>query len=314
MININNLTVYTFRNKNKVYLLNDISFYLNKGECLGIIGKTGAGKSTLAKALLGIYENNVFLESGEILIEGKKFASSQRGKDIAILFQNPNTYLNPLMKVGKQIEEMFTYHFKDSKKIAKQKALDLMRKVKINDPLTIYNYLPHEISGGMQQRICLCITLACNPKIIILDESTTYLDNETKKEILSTIKDIQKNYNLTLIVISHDFKEIYDLCNKIAIMRNGQIVELGERDEIILNPIHPFTIELLLNYLRFYENIPTFTCPLMEIELLKAPSITMISDTHYVRNWYFDERAKKIVLPENIDIYKEKIYEIIRNK
>jgi len=313
MLNIKNLTVYSEANKIKNYLLNDICFKLDKGDCLGIYGRSGSGKSTLAKALLEIYDNNVYRENGEILLDNQPFNLNFRGKKISIIFQNPNTYLNPLMKVGKQIEEMLTYHFKMEKKLAKEKVLSLMNKVGISNPDKIYTYYPNEISGGTQQKICLCISLICEPQILILDESTSYLDKDSKKEILDLIKRLQKENNFTLIMISHDLKEIYEACNKIAILRNGVMIEFGKKDEIVLNPSHPFTIELLIDYLSFYINTEKFTCPLMEIENIKPASFTMISDTHYVRNWYFDKRSLPINLPNNIEKIKEKIYESLNN-
>ena len=314
MLNVKNLNVYCFQNATKKYLLKDITFLLKKGESLGIIGKSGSGKSTLAKALLKIYENNIYYEKGEIILNDIPFNSSFRGKKISLLFQNPNSYLNPLMKVGKQISEMLVYHYKERKKVAKAKAIEFMKKFGLKEAEKIYNYYPHEISGGMQQKICLCISLICNPEVLILDESTSFLDAETKEEILKLIKDIQKESKFSLIMISHDFKEIYSVCDKIAIMRNGSMIEFGNKKEIILKPIHPHTIELLLDYLRYYKNIERFNCPTLNIELVESAPITMISDTHYVRSWFLDKLSPKINFPKNITQLKEEIYENIRNK
>ena len=161
MLEVKNLTIYSANNNIKKYLLRDICFSLNKGDCLGIISKTGEGKSTLAKALLQIYDHNVQLEKGTIFINNKEFDTSFRGTTISLLLQNPNSYLNPLMKVGKQIAEMLIYHLKENKKIAKQKTIEMMEYVGIKNSKEVYNYLPHELSGGMQQRICLCIALIC---------------------------------------------------------------------------------------------------------------------------------------------------------
>lgn len=314
MLKIENLTLYTKNNKDTLYLLNDICFSLNKGDCLGIIGKTGDGKSTLAKALLEIYDKNVYLEKGKIFFNNSLFSNDCRGKHISLVFQNPNSYLNPMMKVGKQIEEMLTFHFKQSKKVAKEKTLLMMKEVGIKNPDYTYSCYPHELSGGTQQRICLCIALICKPDVLILDECTSFLDLESKNEIINLILKFQKEYKLTLIVISHDFHEIYSLCNKIAIMRKGQIVEFGNIDEVLSNPNHSYTIELLFDYFRYYKDISHFTCPLLKIELIKAPPINQITNTHYVRNWHSDKRAQKINFPNNFDILKEQIYEHITNK
>lgn len=308
MFKVTNLSIYYNNNKEKHFLLQDICFSLNKGDCLGIIGKSGAGKSTLAKALLKIYENNVIEESGDIHLNGIPFDSSFRGKKICLLFQNPNSYLNPLMKVGKQISEMLTTHLKFNKKEAKLKSIEFMKKIGLTNAEKLYNYYPYELSGGMQQKVSLCIALVCNPDILILDECSSYLDNKSKKDILSTIKELQKENNFTIIMISHDLNEIYYLCNKIAIMNDGQMIEFGTKNEILSSPLHPHTIELLYDYLRFYENIDydyyvpsTFTY---------IPNITMLSDTHYVRLPILQTKVK----PSNFDEIKERIYERLENE
>lgn len=292
----------------KRYLLKDISFSLDKGDCLGIIGKSGAGKSTLAKALLNIYENNVFEKSGSIYLNNMPFETGFRGKKICILFQNPNTYLNPLMKVGKQISEMLIIHFKMNKKEAKLKTIKFMEKVGLFNADKIYNYYPYEISGGMQQKVCLCISLICNPDVLILDECTSYLDYNSKKEIISIIRELQKESNFTIIMISHDLNEIYSLCNKIAIMKDGQIVEFGKRDEILSSPFHHYTLELLHDYLRFYENID-YIYPTQANSNYES-KITMISDTHYVRL----QDAQISTLNNSLNEVKEKIYEYLENE
>lgn len=313
MLKVSNLTIFTEINESKKYLLKDICFSLNSNDSLGIIGKSGDGKSTLCKSLLGIYDSNVYFESGEILIDGEKFQKDFRGKKIILIFQNPNSYLNPLKKVGKQIDEMLIYHFKENKKVAKEKSIKMMEELKIENAEEIYNYYPNELSGGMQQRICLCIALICHPQIIILDECTSYLDTKTKQNIIETIKSLQIKYKFSLIYISHDFREIYSLCNKVAIMRKGQMIEFGPIKEILLNPSHPYTIELLLDYLRYHKNVLPFTCPLMEIEVQQIAKPTYITSSHYVRSWYLDKRALPIKLPPNLKSLKEEIYEIIRN-
>lgn len=311
MLKVNALSVCT--SIDKKYLLYDICFSLEDGDSLGVIGKSGDGKSTLAKALLQIYDYNVTKVSGEIFYNNIPFSNNMRGKVFSLMFQNPNTYLNPLMKIGKQIAEMLVYHYKENKKVAKDKAIDLMKKVGLPDPEKLYNYYPYELSGGMKQKVCLCIALICKPKVLIMDESTSYLDKESENEILNLIKQFQKEYGFILIMISHDFKLIYSMCNKIAIMRKGQMIEFGNKDEIILTPNHPYTIELLCNYLSFYKDIENFECPLINMELEKCPPVTYISKTHYVRSWYLGSNAPNVNYPKNIEKIKEDIYESFRN-
>ena len=307
MFKVENLFLYTLNKKEKSYLLKDISFSLNQADSLGIIGKSGEGKSTLAKALLKIYDKNVFCESGSITLANEDIKESDRGKYISIVFQNPNSYLNPLMKVGEQIDEMLIYHFKENKKLAKVKAIKFMEELGIKNANQAYDKYPHEISGGMQQRICLAIALICHPKVVILDESTSYLDNASKVEILQIIKKMQEKYKFTLIMISHDFKEIYSMCDKIAIMHKGTIVEFGNKDEVVLNACHPYSFELLLDYLRYHENIDLEVYDYPHLENSNSFQALNISPSHYARI------TQKTALPNIAKTIKEKVYEIIRN-
>lgn len=313
MFKVSNLTVYFKHNNEKHYLLKDICFNLNKGDCLGVIGKTGEGKSTLAKSLIKIYDNNVFEETNNIYLNNIPFDKSWRGKKISILFQNPNTYLNPLMKIGKQISEMLTIHYKFKKKQAKLETINYMKKVGLENCEKLYNCYPYEISGGMQQKICLCIALICNPDVLILDEFASYLDSKSKAEILSLIKNIQIEQNLVIIMISHNLNEIYSICNKIAVMKNGAMVEFATTNEIIFNPIHPYTVELLNDYLRFYENVQLYSAPTND-ENSEIPPITMISDTHYIRSSSIQIKKFHECMPINIKDIKEKVYEHLNNK
>lgn len=305
MFSVNNLSLYYLQNDSKTYLLKDIDFSLDKGDCLGIIGKSGDGKSTLAKALLKIYDRNVYLESGKMFLDNVLVDESFRGKKISLIFQNPNSYLNPSMKVGKQIQEMLTYHFKENKKVAKVKTISIMKEVGIENPAVIYNYYPHEISGGMQQRICLCISIICHPEIIILDEATSYLDRDTKKEIYFLLNSLKEKYNFTLIIISHDFKEIYTMCNKIAIMKKGSIVEFGTKEEIVNSPRHPYTIELLYYFLSYYNNIPCLIHLSKDNDYLPIKKIT---STHFARISNYNKE-----LLEEFSKLKEMLYETFRN-
>jgi len=186
-----------------------------------------------------------------------------------------------------------------------------MEKMNIENAKIIYNYYPYEISGGTKQKICLCISLICNPDILILDESTSYLDKNTKNIILKLIKDLQIEYKFTLIMISHDFKEIYKMCDKVAIMKKGEMIEFGKKEEIIFNPLHPYTIEILCDYLRYYKDVENFVCPSINSQI-SPPYITMVSDTHYVRSNFLNDNYK-INLPSNLKKIKEEIHETLKN-
>lgn len=303
MIKVENITVYHKRDKDKIYLLKDICFSLNKGDSLGIIGTSGSGKSTLAKSLIEMYDDGIYKESGNVIINGHPFASSLRGKTISIMFQNPNSYLNPLMKVGNQISEMLIYHEKEKKNIAKERVINFMNKVGITDAKKVYNYYPYEISGGVQQLVCLCICLICNPEILILDESTSYLDKESKENIILLIKSLQKELNFTLIVISHDFKEIYKMCNKIAIMSDGKMIEFGTKNEIILQASHPCTLNLLITYNNFLTNNTLEFCSDNNSESDYFNFINL-SDTHYVRGKLSSYKNNRLIKKMKEDIYE----------
>lgn len=304
MLEIKNLSVALKSKNNFKYLLNDISFSLEKGDCLGIIGKSGAGKSTLTKALLQIYEENTFCESGSVIYDNKPFTKDLRGKVFSLVFQNPNTYLNPLMKIGKQISEMLVYHYKESKKNAKNKTIELMSKVKLPNPEKLYNYYPFQLSGGMKQKVCLCIALICKCEVLIMDESTSYLDKNSEQEILEIVKEFQKEYKFTLIIISHDFKLIYSMCNKIAIMEEGEIVEFGTKEEVVFSFMHPHTLELLCTYLNFHNNLDYQEANILHNKISNGTSIIYYSNTHFTKKFDCNENFLK-----NKKEIKEKLYE-----
>ena len=306
MLTVNNLSSYYTHNKTKHYILKDITFHLNEGDCLGIIGKSGDGKSTLAKSLIQITDSNTKIEFKDLLINNKDLNQKYRGKKISLLFQNPNSYLNPLMKIGEQISEMLIYHFETKKVIAKSKSLEFMKEVGIDDVEKVYNLYPHQLSGGMQQRICLCISLICNPQILILDECTSFLDKETKINILNLLKHLQSKYHFTLILISHDFNEIKFLCNKVAVMRKGEIVEFGMIDEVINSPRHPYTMEILYDYLRYYQNVEKIS-----FEYISSQNITEnITSTHFVKRVeLIDKNCIK-----QFQLNEVKLHETLRNK
>lgn len=306
MFTVKDLCVFYTYKKEKHYILKDVNFSLNQGDCLGVIGKSGDGKSTLAKSLLKLFDSNITLEKGTIELNNKEISHKDRGTKISLLFQNPNSYLNPLMKIGPQISEMLIYHHKYKKNIAKEKSLKFMKDVGIENNEEVYNLYPHELSGGMQQRLCLCMTLICKPEILILDECTSFLDKESREIILNIIKKLQKEYNFTIILISHDFNEISFICNKIAILKKGQIIEFGEINEVINSPIHPYTMEIFYDYLRYYKNIEYINFTHEDGD----DCIRYISKTHFVK----PIKEVTINYEYNYSLIKEQLYDTIRNK
>lgn len=309
MLTVKNLSVYFNNNNEKSYLLKDISFSINENDSLGIIGKSGDGKSTLAKALLNIYDKNVYLESGVLTLNNEQITKKHIGKKISLVFQNPNSYLNPNMKVGKQIQEMLLIHCKENRKVSKEKTLNIMEEMGIENPKEVYNYYPYQISGGIKQKISLCIAFICNPDVVILDEALSYLDKKSKEEIFSLLKKLKEKYKFILIFISHDFKEIYQLCNKIAVIKKGRIVEMGLNDEIVFNAKHIYTQELLYYFVRYYKNVPLISFNEKE-ENIDNSKLVKLNATHYFINYQPNGHSGLAEMPSAL---KENLYEIIRN-
>lgn len=239
---IKNLTVSYLQNKKEIEALRQFNLSLEKGEILGIVGESGSGKSTSMDAIMGLLPPTAWIKSGEVYLEGEEISSKIRkirGKEIAMIFQDPTKALNPVMRIGKQIEEAIVTPN------PKQRVLDLLRKVGITDPETRYNQYPHELSGGMCQRVFIAIALAASPKILIADEPTTALDATIQEQILCLLKEIQAQEKMSMIIISHDLNVIKGLCHRMLVLYAGLIVEEGRVQDVLQNPLHPYTQALL---------------------------------------------------------------------
>ncbi|MCH4886351.1 ABC transporter ATP-binding protein [Acidaminobacter sp. JC074] len=237
----------------EVQAVRGVDFKIEKGETLGIVGESGSGKSVTAKTIVGLNAigTSGYLKSGSILFDGKdltklskKEMSQVRAKDIRMIFQDPMTSLNPTMKVGRQIQEglIKAGYPKDKAKTA---SIEMLRKVRLPNPEKRYNQYPHEFSGGMRQRAMIALAMAVNPKILIADEPTTALDVTTQAQILDLMKDIQKEFDATIIMITHDLGVVAGMAKNIAVMYAGKIVEYGYVDDIFEKPAHPYTWGLL---------------------------------------------------------------------
>lgn len=236
LLSVENLHV-TFKTEDKnFYAVRGIDFSLNEGESVGIVGESGCGKSAAALAIQSLSSGDV---SGKI---------SFQGKGIGMVFQDPMTFLNPTMKIGAQIIEGPLYHKLISKAQAKQRALELLHLVGISNPEIRIDQYPHQLSGGMRQRVLIAIAIACNPALLIADEPTTALDVTLQAQILDLIKEMQKRFQMGLILISHDFGVIARVCETVLVMYAGKIVERGSVQEILNSPKHPYT-RMLLNSL-----------------------------------------------------------------
>lgn len=235
-----------------VQAVRGIDFNLHRGETLAIVGESGSGKSVSIKAIMGILANNAIIESGEILYDGMDLTKVHedefhriRGKRIGLIFQDPLSALNPIMKIGHQITEVLRLNDKMNKHDARAKALELMKAVGIPDAERRFEQYPFQFSGGMRQRIIIAIALACDPKLIIADEPTTALDVTIQAQVLELISNLKDEIDSSIIMITHDLGVVASICDRIAIMYGGKIVEQGTTDEIFYDPKHPYTKGLL---------------------------------------------------------------------
>ncbi len=237
----------------EVKAVRGVDFYLRKGETLAIVGESGSGKSVTSKSIMRLIPDPPGrIVKGEVLFEGRdlvklreKEMQTIRGSEISMIFQDPMTSLYPSMTVGKQIVEGLVKHLRLGKLAAKQRALELLKLVGIPNPEIRVSQYPHQFSGGMRQRVVIAVALACNPKVLIADEPTTALDVTIQAQILDLMKDLQKQMNMAIILITHDLGVVANIAQRVAVMYAGNIIETGTVDEIFYQPKHPYTWGLL---------------------------------------------------------------------
>lgn len=326
ILKVDNLTVSFRTSGGMVRAVRGISFDLQKGETLAIVGESGSGKSVTARSIMGILTPNAVVDAGSIFYGEEdllKLKEEQfhkyRGNKLGMIFQDPLSSLNPIMKVGKQLTESMRLNGKISKKDAKARALELLSGVGISDPERRYNQYPFELSGGMRQRIVIAIALSANPEILICDEPTTALDVTIQAQILELINSIKRERQLSVIFITHDMGVVANMADRIAVMYAGKIVECGTADEIFYHPAHPYTWALLasipdLETREKLESIPG-TPPnmlfppkgdafaprnkyAMAIDFEEEPPLFRISPTHYAATWLLHPNAPKVEPPE----------------
>lgn len=247
LIKVNNLEIQYTSGKEVVCAVNNVSFHICESETLGLVGETGAGKTTIAKAIMSILPNPpAKVNGGEILFEGKDILKLHenevrkiRGKTISMIFQDPMTALNPVFVVGDQIAEVIKTHEKVTKKQAAKKAVEMLEMVGI--PGERYGEYPHQFSGGMKQRVVIAMALACNPKLLIADEPTTALDVTIQAQVLEMMQELKEKYKTAMIMITHDLGIVAEVCDKVAIVYAGEIVEIGTKEHIFDDAKHPYT-------------------------------------------------------------------------
>lgn len=320
--------------------IRNVSIDIYKGETLAIVGESGSGKSVFTKCLTGMLEENGKISNGQILYSGvdlTKFSTNDewrqiRGKRISTIFQDPMTSLNPLRRIGSQIAEVIRVHIGLDKKEAKAKAIELLKRVGINDAENRYNDYPFQYSGGMRQRVVIAIALACAPDILICDEPTTALDVTIQSQILDLIQELKEEYGFTVIFITHDLGVVAEVATRVAVMYAGQIVEYGTSEDIFYDPRHPYTWALLSSLPQLGEKGEdlysiTGTPPslfnvihgdafaernkyAMQIDFVKEPPMFKVSETHYAKTWLLDPRAPKVERPAIISQIPERIAKI----
>ncbi|MFE0442010.1 ABC transporter ATP-binding protein [Aerococcus sp. NPDC058936] len=319
-----------------VQAIRKVNFDLKHGETLAIVGESGSGKSVTVRTVMRLLANNADVKGGQILFNGEDLLKKSekemqdiRGKDIAMIFQDPMTSLNPTMKIGKQIAEPIILHQNKSKKEAYARAEELLELVGIPKAHERMDHYPHQFSGGQRQRIVIAIALACNPRVLIADEPTTALDVTIQAQILELMKELQDKIDTSIIFITHDLGVVANVADRVAVMYAGKIVEYGDVDEIFFNPQHPYTWGLIgsmptLDTSGKLVSIPGTPPDLldppkgdafalrseyaMEIDYEEEPPLFQISPTHAAATWLLHPDAPVVEAPAEIQ-RRYKIYE-----
>lgn len=314
LLKVNNLKTSFFTPLGEVKAVNGVSYEVERGKTLGIVGESGSGKSVSAYSVMKILADAGKIVDGTIEYDGKELVTLKenemykiRGNKISIIFQDPMTSLNPVFTIGNQLMEAIMLHTNRNRKQAKERAVEMLKLVGVNEPEKRIKQYPHEFSGGMRQRVMIAMALACEPDILIADEPTTALDVTIQAQILDLMKDLQKQLGMAIILITHDLGVVADMCDDIIVMYAGQVCERGTADDIFYSPKHEYTLGLM-------RSIPTVSdeheklCPIggqavdllnmpagcpfaprcdaaMEVCLEQNPCLIGISDTHSVRCW-----------------------------
>ena len=252
LLEVNNLLTSFFTDAGEVKAVDGVSFTLDHGKVLGIVGESGSGKSVTAYSIMQILAPTGRIVGGSVKLDGQelvgadeKIMRSVRGNRISIIFQDPMTSLNPTYTVGHQLMEAILLHTKRNRREAKERALEMLRLVNVNEPEKRLRQYPYELSGGMRQRVMIAMALACEPDILIADEPTTALDVTIQAQILELMQDLQKRLGMAIIMITHDLGVVAQMCDEIVVMYAGSICEQGTTDEIFYNPRHEYTKGLM---------------------------------------------------------------------
>ena len=319
LVDIRNERLSFFTPVGEVKALNDVSLHVNDGEVLGIVGESGSGKSVTAYSLMGLTAHPGRLIGGDLYFNGHHINTMKerelrkiRGNEISIIFQDPMTSLNPVYTIGNQIREVILLHTDKNRKQADERAHELLRLVGINEPDRRLKQYPHELSGGMRQRVMIAIALACEPKLLIADEPTTALDVTIQAQILELMMELKHKLGMAIILITHDLGVVAGMCDRIAVMYGGKVVEYGTTDEVFYQPSHEYTRGLLQSIPNLTERDhrrlvpiegapvdmlnPPAGCPFaprcrscMKVCLEHMPAYTQLSNLHHSACWLLDK-------------------------
>jgi peptide/nickel transport system ATP-binding protein len=263
LLEVDHLQVQFFTRRGTVQAVRDVSFTIDPGETLGLVGESGSGKSVTAQALLGLTELPGRVTGGDVRWKGKSLLADGgaalrdvRGHEIAMVFQDPMTSLNPLFTIGTQITEVMRRHLKMGRAAARARAVELLDLVGIANPAERVKQYPHEMSGGMRQRVLIAMALACEPQLLIADEPTTALDVTIQAQILELIAELQQRLGLAVLLITHDLGVVAGLCDRVAVMYSGKLVELATAEELYGDPGHPYSAGLLRSTPRLDVMLP----------------------------------------------------------
>lgn len=336
MLDVQDLSVVFTDRQEPFTAVDKFSLQMDEGEIVGIVGESGSGKSMTAHALMGLVPRSRAAVTGRALFDGTDLLPLSReelrqyqGRDLSIIFQEPMTSLNPTMRIGKQVEESLRIHEKLPREERKAKALDAMALAGLPDPEGLYRQYPHQLSGGMRQRVMIAAALVLRPRLLIADEPTTALDVTIQAQILELIKELQKDFNYTIVFITHDLGVVANVADRVAVMYAGQIIELGTVEEVFYDPRHPYTWALLSSLPQLAQQNAklysiTGTPPslynqivgdafaprnpyCLKIDTLLEPPMFQVTETHYAKTWLLAPEAPKIEKPEGIHNIHEKL-------
>ncbi|MGM9967566.1 MULTISPECIES: ABC transporter ATP-binding protein [unclassified Rummeliibacillus] len=318
LLKVENLHTYFITETGTVPSVNGVSFEMNEGETVAIVGESGSGKSVTSLSIMGLIESPGKIVNGKIKFKDKELNKLQekeyrhlRGNEIAMIFQEPLTSLNPLFTVGNQISETIVLHQKIDKKTARKQSIEMLRHVGIPSPEKVYDSYPHVLSGGMRQRVMIAMALSCRPYLLIADEPTTALDVTIQAQILNLMRNLSKKHGTSILLITHDLGVVAEMADKVIVMYAGQVVEYTDVFTLFREPKHPYTKGLLNSTPKFFETdeklesiegtVPTINdmpkgckfhprCPYaMEKCVVEEPQIMTRFPGHQIRCWLYEE-------------------------